>query len=100
MKRLEKSYGQKPSAYPADPIETFRRHIWVAPYYENDLNELIEQIGVGQILFGSDWPHTEGLSEPLDYLKDIERAGLGPAERDLIIRGNAVSLVAAASTVL
>lgn len=97
---LKHSYGQQPKAWTADPIETFRRHIWVAPYYENDLNELKELVGIDRILFGSDWPHTEGLSDPLDYVKDIERAGLTDQERDKIIRHNGASLVRPAAEVL
>jgi len=100
FKSLKKSYGQQPRAWAADPIETFRQHIWVAPYYENDLNQVKEYLGIDRILFGSDWPHTEGLSDPLDYLKDIERAGLSTSDRDKIIRHNGASLVQPAAEVL
>jgi len=100
FKLLKKSYGQTAAAWPGDPIETFRRHVWVAPYYENDLNEVKELVGIDRILFGSDWPHTEGLSEPLAYLKDIEQAGLSDDDRDKIIRLNGASLVRPAAQVL
>jgi predicted TIM-barrel fold metal-dependent hydrolase len=100
FKSLKKSYGQQPQAWGADPIETFRRHVWVAPYYENDLKTVKDHLGIDRILFGSDWPHTEGLSDPLDYIKDIERAGLSDAERDKIIRHNGASLVRPAAEVL
>jgi predicted TIM-barrel fold metal-dependent hydrolase len=100
FKLLKKSYGQAAGAWPADPIETFRRHVWVAPYYENDLNEIKELVGIDRVLFGSDWPHTEGLSEPLDYLKDIEQAGLSDEDRDKVIRLNGASLVQPAAQVL
>lgn len=100
FKRLKKSYGQQPKAWVSDPIETFRRHFWVAPFYEEDLNEVKELVGIDRILFGSDWPHTEGLSEPLDYVKDIERAGLPEGERDKILRHNGASLVRPAVEVL
>ena len=36
-----------------------------SPYYEEDLRQLADTIGVEQILFGSDWPHGEGLAEPV-----------------------------------
>ena len=35
--KLKKSYSQTPYGYPEDPRETFRRHVWVSPYYEDDL---------------------------------------------------------------
>jgi predicted TIM-barrel fold metal-dependent hydrolase len=72
----------------------------VAPYYENDLNEIKQLVGIDRILFGSDWPHTEGLSEPLSYLKDIEQAGLSDEDRDKVIRLNGASLVQPAAQVL
>jgi predicted TIM-barrel fold metal-dependent hydrolase len=100
FKGLKKSYGQQPKAWTSDPIETFRRHFWVAPFYEDDLNELKDLVGIDRILFGSDWPHTEGLSEPLAYVKDIERAGLSEVERDKILRHNGASLVRPAAEVL
>jgi len=100
LKSLKKSYGQGPKAWASDPVETFHRHVWVAPFYENDLNEVKEVVGIDRILFGSDWPHTEGLSQPLDYVKDIERAGLSEAERDKIMRHNGASLVRPAAEVL
>jgi predicted TIM-barrel fold metal-dependent hydrolase len=99
FKGLKHSYGQQAKAWASDPIETFRRHIWVAPYYENDLNEVKELVGIDRILFGSDWPHTEGLSEPLNYVKDIERAGLSDQERDKIMRHNGASLIRPAAEV-
>ena len=33
---------------------------------------LAELIGVERILFGSDWPHGEGLAEPLDFAKELD----------------------------
>ena len=60
VKRLERAYRQASYAFPKDPIEVFREHIWVAPYYEDDLLELRDLLGVDHILFGSDFPHAEG----------------------------------------
>jgi predicted TIM-barrel fold metal-dependent hydrolase len=54
FEKLAKSFGQTPFLYPEDPRETFRRHIWVSPFYEDQLGALKELIGVGRILMGSD----------------------------------------------
>ena len=43
--KLKKSYGQTPRAYPEDPRETFRRHVWVSPYYEDELDVLRDLMG-------------------------------------------------------
>jgi len=29
-------------------------------------------MGAERVLFGSDWPHPEGLKTPLDFFKDID----------------------------
>lgn len=73
LKKLAKSYGQMPSAFASDPVETFRRHVWVAPFYEDDMGILKEVLGVDRLLFGSDWPHAEGLPEPRDFALDLRR---------------------------
>ena len=37
-------------------------------------------------MFGSDWPHIEGLPRPLDYVRDVEH--LGADAQQLILRDN------------
>ena len=64
LKKLAKVYGQSPTGFASDPVATFRRHVWIAPFYEDDMAELKDLIGLDHILFGSDWPHAEGLAEP------------------------------------
>ena len=62
--KLKKSYSQTPYVYPEDPRETFRRHVWVSPYYEDDLAGLRDLIGADHMLMGSDYPHAEGPRRP------------------------------------
>jgi predicted TIM-barrel fold metal-dependent hydrolase len=69
--RLNHVYGQMPKSFAEHPLDTFKRHIFVAPFYEDDTTELKKDIPASRILFGSDYPHPEGLAEPLDYLKDF-----------------------------
>jgi predicted TIM-barrel fold metal-dependent hydrolase len=49
------------------PSETFKRNFWICPFFEEDPIELAEVIGYDKILFGSDWPHPEGLDQPLEF---------------------------------
>jgi predicted TIM-barrel fold metal-dependent hydrolase len=72
FEKLDKSYGQVPHLYPEDPRETFRRHIWVSPFYEDKLDELLDLVGEDHILMGSDFPHAEGLVDPSTYSKDLQ----------------------------
>ena len=72
------------------PVETFRRHVWVAPYYEDDIRELVDIIGPDHVLFGSDYPHAEGLAEPTNFIDDLK--GFTEHEVRLIMRENALAL--------
>jgi predicted TIM-barrel fold metal-dependent hydrolase len=93
FRRLKKSYAQQRHAWPQDPRETLRERLWVAPFHENDLTELRDVIGADRIMLGSDWPHTEGIAEPLAFAKDLEAAGFTDEEQVKVMRTNAESLV-------
>ena len=69
--RLGRAYGQGPQAFKEDPRDTFHRHIFVAPFYEDDVNQLRNVLPVERTLFGSDFPHPEGVAEPLQYLEEF-----------------------------
>lgn len=88
VKKLKKVHGQSPMGFASDPVETFRRHVWIAPFYEDDLAELKELIGLDRILFGSDWPHAEGLPEPSDFAEDLRRNGYDEEEIRVVMRDN------------
>ena len=90
-KVLRKQANQTPWAFPEDPVETIRRHVWVTPYYEEDLAKLAELIGVERILFGSDWPHGEGLAEPIDFVSEL--AGFDESDVRKVMRDNALDLM-------
>lgn len=45
---------------PPRPSEALAGHLWVCPFPEDDVHELIGAIGADHVLFGSDYPHPEG----------------------------------------
>ena len=90
-KRLKKQANQTPWDFEEAPLDTLRRNIWVTPYYEEDLTALAELIGVDRILFGSDWPHGEGLANPTDFTKELHAFDEGDVRR--ILRDNALDLL-------
>jgi predicted TIM-barrel fold metal-dependent hydrolase len=90
-KRLRKKANQMPSAFPEDPLEVLRRNVWVTPYYEEDLEALAETIGVEKVLFGSDWPHGEGLAEPIQFTKEL--TGFSAEDIRKIMRDNVLDLL-------
>ncbi|MBW2241751.1 MAG: amidohydrolase family protein [Deltaproteobacteria bacterium] len=91
LARLKKAYGQMPFAFEHDPVEQFRRNIWVAPYYEDDLEGLKAAITAEHVLFGSDYPHAEGLAVPTDFIHDCK--GYDQDEIRLVMRENAMGLI-------
>ena len=42
-------------------------------------------------MFGSDWPHGEGLAEPTDFVKELD--GFSPDEVHQIMRQNCLDLL-------
>jgi len=88
---LGRAYGQLPKAFKRHPVEAMREHVYIAPYYEDDLKQLSELIGVERILFNSDYPHPEGLGKPLDFLHEIE--GFNAADQEKIMSTNLKGLL-------
>jgi predicted TIM-barrel fold metal-dependent hydrolase len=89
--KLKKVYGQMPFAFKQDPREAFRKHVSVSPYYEDDIAELRELIGADRILFGSDYPHAEGLADPVSFVNDLP--DFSKDDVQLIMRDNGMALV-------
>jgi predicted TIM-barrel fold metal-dependent hydrolase len=92
FEKLTKSFGQTPFLYPEDPRETFRRHVWVSPFYEDELGALRDLLGSDHLLMGSDFPHAEGLAEPVTYWKDLKNFAFNDADCRKIMRDNGVAL--------
>ena len=91
VRRFRIAFGKQPDSFTRDPVETFREHVWVAPFYEDDFEQLAELIGLEHVLLGSDWPHPEGIARPIDYLADI--VGFSPDGQRRIMRENLRELV-------
>lgn len=72
LKRLAYTYRKMPRDFGQDPVAAFRKHVYVAPFYEDSVRQVADLIGIDRVLFGSDWPHPEGLAKPLDFFTDIE----------------------------
>ena len=70
--------------FPDDPVEIFRRHIWINPFWEDDLVSVVEWMGADRVLFGSDWPHIEALPQPLDYLTEAKALDAGARRKVLL----------------
>jgi len=91
LARLDRAYGQMPHAFRTHPREQFERHVYVAPFYEDDVDALRRQMPVERMLFGSDFPHPEGAAQPLDYLDEFE--AFAPDEIEKVFGSNLKALI-------
>ncbi len=64
--------AQNPGMFKTSPADEFIEHCWVAPFVEDDVEELAAHLPIERILFGSDWPHAEGLSQPRDFFANVD----------------------------
>lgn len=73
FRKLRSIAKKVPGYFREDPVDTFRRHIWINPFWEDDVHEVIDLMGPDRVVFGSDWPHIEGLPEPIDYMTELQK---------------------------
>ncbi|HVP29579.1 MAG TPA: amidohydrolase family protein [Myxococcota bacterium] len=73
FRKLRSTQRRMRGWFEEDPVETFRRHVWINPFWEDDVYEVTERMGADRVIFGSDWPHVEGMPQPLDYVAELAR---------------------------
>ena len=98
LEHLSDTYKKMPQAFDGDPIEQFKRQIWISPFHEDDLAELIGLIGADHVLFGSDFPHPEGLAEPTSYVDHLPPE-LAESDLEQIMGGNLARIMKVDQTV-
>lgn len=72
--------------YKEDPGLLFKEHVWINPFWEDDVYEVEEYMGADRVIFGSDWPHIEGMPQPLDYVAELSK--FDAARKRKILRDN------------
>jgi predicted TIM-barrel fold metal-dependent hydrolase len=50
------------------PSEIFRKHFVAAPFPEENVARVVAEVGIAPIVFGSDFPHGEGMAFPSQYV--------------------------------
>jgi predicted TIM-barrel fold metal-dependent hydrolase len=76
---------------PARPGEALAEHLWVCPFPEDDVHDLIAVLGADHTLFGSDYPHPEGLRQPADFVDRLAECDAVTAHK--VLRGNTAALL-------
>ena len=88
---LDRSYRMEPQLHAEHPLDVLRRNVYVSPFWEDNLRAVCDLIGVERIMFGSDFPHPEGLANPREYLEQLD--GFTDDEKRLILHDNAARFV-------
>jgi predicted TIM-barrel fold metal-dependent hydrolase len=92
LDHVEDTHKKMPHAFEEDPVAQFKSHVWISPFHEDNLELLIGTIGADHVLFGSDYPHPEGLAEPCSYLEHLP-AGLADEDARKIMGGNLAGIM-------
>ena len=85
--KLHRIYDASPVLFDENPVEVFNRNVWVHAFHEPDPKGLIEMgIPADHLMFGSDFPHPEGMADPLSYSEVVR--DLTPEQQALIMGGS------------
>lgn len=93
LHRLDDAANRSPGFFPNHPRDVFGRHVWVAPFWEDRIDELVADVRVERLLLGSDWPHAEGTRQPADFIAE-SLSSLPEADVRRVARDNARELLA------
>ncbi|HEX4018624.1 MAG TPA: amidohydrolase family protein [Frankiaceae bacterium] len=71
LEHFSDTYRKMPHGFDEDPVVAFKRNVYISPFHEDNIEKLVAHIGADHVLFGSDFPHPEGLAEPCSYLDHL-----------------------------
>ncbi|MFP6808191.1 MAG: amidohydrolase family protein [Pseudomonadales bacterium] len=78
FRKVAYAKDRSPNFFKEDPIELFKKHVWMNPFWEDHIDEIVGWMGADRVILGSDWPHVEGVARPrdiIDYIHGISLAG-------------------------
>src|SRR6185437_14348064 len=91
MEVFDRVYRKKPKDFSEHPCDVFRRHVWVNPFHEEDMSRLIDVLGADRVMFGSDFPHPEGLAHPAEFVTELANLPADTTAR--VMGGNLKQLI-------
>jgi len=93
---FDRVHKKMPGRFDEHPSDTLRRHVWINPFHEDDMRYLVDALGADRVLFGSDFPHPEGLGDPLEFVDEL--ADLPQPVVEQVMGGNLKELLALDTT--
>jgi len=92
LHRLDDAANRNPGYFKDHPRHVFGHHVWVTPFWEDQVPDLLPDVRVDRLLLGSDWPHAEGTRQPAEFVTET-LAGLSADDVRRIARDNALELL-------
>jgi predicted TIM-barrel fold metal-dependent hydrolase len=87
--KLQRTYDASPVLFDDNPVDVFKRNIYVHAFHEADPKGLIDLgVPVDHLMFGSDFPHPEGMADPLAYSEVVENL---PEDQQALIMGGSIA---------
>ena len=88
LRQLDKAYRVMPKEFDEHPVEVFKRNVYIHPFLEDDVASIVEIMGEDHVMFGSDFPHPEGIGDPLSFVDRLD--GISDEAKAKIMGGNAI----------
>jgi predicted TIM-barrel fold metal-dependent hydrolase len=86
--KLQRAQEESAVLFDENPVEVFNRNVWVHTFHEPDPKGLIDMgLPADHIMFGSDFPHPEGMADPLAYAEVVQDL---PFEQQALIMGGSL----------
>ena len=86
--KLQRAWDQNAVLFDESPVDVFNRNVWLHIFHEPDPKGLIDLgIPVDHLMFGSDFPHPEGMADPLAYSEIVKDL---PLEQQALIMGGSL----------
>ncbi|MGE0878466.1 MAG: amidohydrolase family protein [Acidimicrobiia bacterium] len=87
VEKLHRVYDDAPAFFDEEPWQIFKRNVYIHAFHEPDPQGLIDLgIPADRLMFGSDFPHPEGMEDPLNYVEVVK--AMEPDHQALIMGGS------------
>jgi predicted TIM-barrel fold metal-dependent hydrolase len=85
--KLQRASEKSAVLFDEDPFTVFTRNVWVHTFHEPDPQGLVDLgLPADHLMFGSDFPHPEGMADPLAYSEVV--SGMPLEDQALIMGGS------------
>jgi predicted TIM-barrel fold metal-dependent hydrolase len=91
LRHFADAYERAPVLFDEEPLEVLRRNVWIHIFRDPNPVELIDMLGVANSMFGSDFPHPEGLRDPLAFSDEVTSLAL--EDQQAVMGGNLARLM-------